>query len=203
MSTRPVEEEGLNPRQRLSLLHGVQITAEELLSMKDEQFTYEFIKDKGIKSNNIVMANIGPKKLKEMGLKTPDQLRELGFDALYLADPKFASECNSCFGSDVVLEAYLKSASDAVALAGSDAMNILGINVVDLLNVCAGAPTEASAVLQQLPLGNSLIGVPASVLLDTGLRKTALMELGYSLTVVASQTGADGHQLSKLGFGLS
>lgn len=170
--------------------------------MKDEEFTYEFIKANGIKTDNIVMAGIGPKKLKDMGLETPDQLRELGFDALYLTDPKFASECNSCFGSDVVLDAYLKSASDAVALAGSDAMNILGISVVDLLTACAGAPTEAFAVMQQLPLGNSLLGVPASVLLDTGLRKAALMDLGYSLAVIASQTAADGSQLAKLGFGL-
>ena len=203
MSVRPTESDELNTRQRLFLLHGVQMSAEEALAMNESEFTYEFLKEKGIKATNITMAGIGPKRLKKMGLETAEQLRHLGFDALYMTDPKFASECNSCFGSDQVMETYLKSASDAVALSGSDAMNILGIQVIDLLNACAGAPTEASAVLQQLPLGSSLIGVPASVLLDTGLRKSALMDLGYSLAVVASQTKADANQLAKLGFGIN
>lgn len=202
MSTRSVDTDDLNTRQRLFLLHGVQMSAEDVLAMKETEFTYDFLKNKGIKATNIVMAGIGPSRLKKMGLETIEQLRQLGFDSLYMTDPKFASECNSCFGADKVVETYLQSASDAVALSGSDAMNILGINVIDLLNVCAGAPTEASAVLQQLPLGSSLLGVPASVLLDTGLRKSTLMELGYSLAVVASQTKADANQLDKLGFGL-
>ena len=66
----------------------------------------------------------------------------------------------------------------------------------------SGAPTEAQAVLQQLPNGIALTGVDAGVLLDTGIRKQALAEVGYSLTSVASQTSASAHQLVKLGFTL-
>ena len=190
----------LGARQRLFLFHGTTMSAEDVLSMPDSEFTYSLIKEKGVKAANIAAAGLGPKKLRDMGLQTAEQLRELGFDALYLADPKFATEANACFGSDGVKGAFLKCASDAVALAGTDAMHILGLKTVDLLDVCAGAPTEAAAVLQQLPVGISLVGVSATTLLDCGLRKSALQNLGYSLTSIASQTGADGASLSKLGF---
>lgn len=200
MSSRPSEAEGISTRQRLFLLHGVQMSAEDVLAMSDSDFTYDFIKENGVKASNITAAGLGPKKLKEMGLNTTEQLRQLGFDALYLADPKFVSEANACFGSESIKEVFLQNASDAVALAGTDAVNILGLQTIDLLNACAGAPTEAIAVLQQFPLGTSLVGVPASVLLDCGLRKAALQELGYSLTAVVKQTGADAPTLSKLGF---
>lgn len=190
----------INTRERLFLLNGIQMSTEDVFAMNDSDFTYEFIKEKGIRAQNISAAGMGPKKLKEMGLENANQLRQLGFDSLYLADPKFSSEANSCFGSESVKEAFLQSASDAVSLAGTDAVNILGLQTIDLLNACIGAPTEAAAVLQQLPLGTSLVGVPASVLLDCALRKIALQNLGYSLTAVVSQTGANARQLAKLGF---
>lgn len=202
MSSRPVGSVGLNPRQRLFLLNGVPISAEDVLAMDDSEFTYAFIKEKGVKAVNISAAGLGPKVLHEMGLSNPHELRQLGFDALHLADPRFAIEANACFGSESVKDAFLQSASDAVALAGSDAVSILGIQTLDLLVACAGSPTEAAAVLQQLPLGPSLVGVPPSVLLDTGLRKATLQDLGYSLTAVVAQTSADANQLAKLGFGL-
>jgi len=200
MMSRPSKKDGLSPRQRLFLLHGAKLSAEEVLAMKDEEFTFDFIKSHGVKAQNLMLANIGPKRLKEMGLENVEDLRELGFDALYVTDPKFALECTSSFGGDAVVSTYLKTASDAVILAGSDAMSILGVSAMDLLNACAGAPTEAHAVLQQLPLGTSLTGVSPTVLLDTGIRKEALMELGYSLAAVVSQTSASAAQLTKLGF---
>jgi hypothetical protein len=48
----------------------------------------------------------------------------------------------------------------------------------------------------------SLHGVSAKTILDTGLRKTALSELGYSVSVLVKQTGATGIDLGKLGYGL-
>lgn len=204
MSIRPADcSSTLTTRQRLCLFHDTDVKAEDVLSIDYSSMTFAMLVEKGVKVKNISAAGIGPKKLKEMGLETAGQLRGTGFDALYLADPKFASEANAAFGSDSVRESYLKSASDAVAIAGTDAMDLIGITCLDLMQVCAGAPTEAHAVLQQLPLGTSLTGVPASVVLDTGLRKAALMELGYSLSSVVSQTSADAKQLAKLGFTLS
>jgi hypothetical protein len=197
-----MEQQGLTTKQRLCLFHGSEVTAEDALAMEDSNITYTMLIEKGIKANNITAAGIGPSRLYKMGMENASQMRVVGFDALYLADPKFATEANLSFGSDDVKDAFLKGASDAVSVAGTDAMELLGMTVVDLMTVCAGAPTEAQAVLQQLPLGTSLEGVSASTILDTGLRKAALMELGYSLTSIAQQTKANATELAKLGYSL-
>jgi len=197
-----MEQQGMSTKQRLCLFHGSEVTAEGALAMEDTEITKKMLLEKGIKANNIAAAGIGPSRLHKMGIGSASQLRSMGFDALYLADPKFATEANACFGSNDVKNAFLKGASDAVSIAGTDAMELLDVTVSDLMSVCAGAPTEAQAVLQQLPLGTSLAGVSAATVLDTGLRKSALMELGYSLTSIAQQTKANATELAKLGYSL-
>lgn len=203
MSMRTFDHtEDLSTKQRLCLFHGSSVKAEDALLIDYKDLTFEVLLENGVRVQNITAAGIGPQRLKSMGLESADRLRSIGFDALYLADPRFASEANAAFGSEAIRESYLRSASDAVAISGTDAMGLLGITCLHLMEACAGAPTEAHAVLQQLPLGTSLSGVPASVVLDTGLRKAALMQLGYSLSSVVSQTSANARQLETLGFAL-
>ena len=74
------------------------------------------------------------------------------------------------------------------------------ITAEELLDACAGASVEAFSVLQQMQLGQGLSGVSAGTLLNTGLRKQKLMELGYSISNVVTQTGATSVELRKLGF---
>jgi hypothetical protein len=167
--------------------------------MQSDKLTYDFMMEQKVNHVNLSAAGIGPAKLKSMGLPSVADLRKIGFDALYLADNKFLSEAVAEFGSDEIISTYLVSASDAVAISGSDAVETLGISTTKLLQECAGASQEAFAVLQQLPR-DALKGVPPSVVLDTGLRKKALGELGYSLTAVTAQTGASACDLRKLGF---
>jgi hypothetical protein len=203
MSMRPpLPEEVFSAKMRLCLFHNTEYSAEEALALDEKQITAELLVAKGVKASNMTTAGVGPKLLKVVGVADCSSLRKLGFDSLYLADTKFASEANAAFGSKDVIRAFLTGASDAVAIAGTDAVDILGIHAQDLLTACAGAPTEAQAVLQQLPVGVSLSGVQANVLLDTGIRRQALAEVGYSLTSVASQTSATAQQLAKLGYTL-
>ena len=200
MAFRRVDPVALSTKQMLCLFYGSKLSAEEALALDSSEVTLDMLIDKCVKASNIHAAGIGPTKLKHMGVASADQLRALGFDTLYLADPKFASEANASFGSEEVKRFYLQSASDAVALAGTDAMQLINVSTLELLSACAGASTEAYAVLQQLPAGVSLSGVPASVILDTGLRKKSLASLGYSLTNLVQQTGPSSAELSKLGF---
>ena len=202
MRRAEVPEAGISTRQRLFIFHETGISAEEALALEDEQLTAALLIEKKVKASNIAAAGVGPRLLKSIGVEDPKDLRIMGFDSLYLADGKFASEANAAYGADAVREAFLISASDAVSIAGTDAVGMLGITANDLLAVCAGAPTEAHSVLQQLPKGVSLTGVSPSTLLDTGLRKAKLAELGYSLTSVATQTGARAEHLAKLGYTL-
>jgi hypothetical protein len=191
----------LTAKQRLCLFHGTGVRAEEALGLDEDEITIQFFEENGVTSKNLATAGVGPRLLQKFGLCECSALRKLGFDALHLADSKFASEATAVFGAERVVETFLTGASDAVALAGSDAVEILGLTPCQLLEVCAGSPTEARAVLQQLPLGVSLEGVPAATVLDTGMRKPMLSELGYCLTSILKQTKASPTELQKLGYG--
>lgn len=170
--------------------------------MQQDQITFELMISNGVTATNIAAAKLKPMALKRLGVVEASQLRRLGFDALHLTEGSFCSEANAAYGAEQVLETFLTSPSDAVSIAGSDAMHILNVSTVALLEVCAGAPTEAHAVLKQLTDKEPLKDVPASVLLDAGLRAPALTSLGYNFGKLTTQTGANPDQVLKLGFRL-
>lgn len=193
-------DEYLSPKMRLCLFYESSCNSEEALALQESDITPDFLIANGVKARNMLAAGVGPRFLKDIGVSDCAQLRTMGFDALDLADTKFASEACLAYGADEILKVFLTGASDAVAIAGSDTIHITGVSTKALLSACAGAPTEARAVLQQLPSGASLEGVDADTLLDTGIRKSVLLELGYSLTSIVSQTKANAKQLATLGY---
>ena len=100
-------------------------------------------------------------------------------------------------------KSFLVCAEDAVAIAGSPAVDQLAVTMTDLLQLCAGQSIEAKAVLEQTTRPNALEGVDVNTLLDTGLRANQLHALGYS-SIGLAQTldggACAGVQLSKFGF---
>lgn len=194
------EEEVISTRQRLLLFSDTGVAAEDALGFSDEELNAGLLIESGVKAGCIAAAGIGPAKLREMGVADAATLRRMGFDPLYLVDSRFCAEANAAFGAVDVKAAFLSSASDAVCLAGSDAVHILSITGEELLDACAGASVEAFAVLQQMQPGQGLAGVSAGTLLNTGLRKQKLLELGYSISNVVAQTQASAPELQKLGF---
>ena len=101
-----------------------------------------------------------------------------------------------------MVQAFLVSPQDAVALSGSEAVTTLGIENDQLLEACAGAPAEALEVLRQSTSAAPLRGVRASTLLDTGLRAPQLKQLGYTLASVRELTGLSSEVLAKFGYSL-
>lgn len=201
MTTRIEKPVGnLTVRSRLAIFDGTCVSAETACTMEEDELTYDYMMSNGVKAVNLLVAGMGPTALKARGVASAMQLRQLGFDALHLVDPGFCNEASMAFGSEAVRHAFLASAADAVALAGSEAMHILDISTVALLRVCAGFPGEAIAVLQQMPQGNSLHGIQASVLLDAGLRADTLRRCGYGMAGVIEQTAPTGSELGKLGY---
>lgn len=192
----------MSSKQRLLLFSDCGVAAEEALSFSNEALNAGLLIARGVKAASIVAAGIGPSKLRDMGVADALTLRRMGYDPLYLVDPSLCAEANAAFGAADVKHAFLSSASDAVCLAGSDAQQILGISAEELLDACAGASTEAFAVLQQMPQGQALSGVQAETLLSTGLRAQRLLELGYSVANVVAQTHASPAQLRKLGYSI-
>jgi hypothetical protein len=200
MSVRKKPVEVLDVRQKLTLFHNTGVTAEQALTMADADITFEVMVSQGVKALNIVTAGIRPLRLKQLGVQTPSQLRRLGFDALHLVDKATCEEANAAYGASSVVAAFLSSPSDAVAFAGSEAVHTLNITVGQMLEACAGAPTEALSVLQQQSMEKPLREVNATTLLDTGLRATQLKQVGITLTALNDMPGFEPSVAVKLGF---
>lgn len=190
----------LSVRSRLALFDGTSVSAEAACTMEESELTYDMMMRNGVKAVNLMVAGMGPTELRARGVESAVQLRQLGFDALYLVDPDFCNQASMAFGSEAIKHAFLASAADAVALAGSEAMHILNISTLLLLSKCAGYPGEAIAVLQQLPQGAALDKIPCSIVLDAGLRADTLNRCGYGMGAVIAQLAPTGAELAKLGY---
>lgn len=202
MSVRRAPDGGLSTRQKLTLFHGSGMSAEAALGTPDDQINFDLMLTNGVKAINICTAGIRPMALKQLGVAQASQLRRLGFDALHLVDPVWCQEANAAFGAAEVIQAFLVSPQDAVSLSGSEAVATLNLSTEQLLEACAGAPTEAISVLQQSTDAAPLKGVRASTLLDTGLRAPQLKQLGYNLATVTALSELSGDQIGKFGFSL-
>jgi hypothetical protein len=169
--------------------------------MHDGEIDALFFRRMRVPTLQIRSSRLSPLELKQRGVQSAVGLRELGFDALDLTDAGFCASAVSAFGVEEVKRAFLLDSGDAVAVAGSVAAFQLNVPTFKLLELCAGSPTQARAVLQQSePRGGALHGVSANSLLDTGLRATVLCELGYFLNNVRDQTEATPEELRLLGF---
>jgi len=174
---------------------------ETATAMDDDAFNFPFFQTAGIGARNIKVCGLNATQLKSRGVASALDLRSLGFSALDLIDGAFCASCVSAYGAEEMVTNFLCDASDAVMLAGSPAVPALGLDVCTLLLLCAGAPTQACAVIEQSPpRGGALAGVPPDVLLDTGVRARRLKEIGYTRDSVARQTRATPEHLAKLEF---
>lgn len=200
MSVRKTQETGLSVRQKLTMFHDSGLSAEVVLGTDDKAINFDLMIKNAVKALNLTTAGVRPIELKRRGVTTAAQMRRLGYDALHLVDPVICNEASAAFGAADVVENFLCTASDAVALAGSEAVSTLGISVEQLLSACAGAPTEALSVLQQVTVDAPLRGVCATTLLDTGLRAPQLKQLGIGLPCMREMIGVSGGKLGKLGF---
>ena len=197
---RVAREKELTPRSRLALFHHTAVNAETACTLEDSEISFDLMMRSGVKASNLIVAGIGALGLKARGVHSATQLRQLGFDALHLCDADFCNETSMAFGAEATVDAFLVSAADAVSLSGTEALHILQISTRRLLECCAGFPGEALAVLQQLPQGASLRGVPCSVLLDAGLRANTLAKTGYGLAGICDQVAPTGTELARLGY---
>ena len=178
----------LTQKQRLSLFHTTSLPLHERLTIPDGDINVALFLRIGARSVHFSSANLGPLALHARGVEDAATLRRLGFDSLSLVDRVFATEAAAAFGADAVKAVFLIEPHDAVAVAGCDAMHILNVTVEDLVRLCAGAPLEATAVLQQSP---SVAGVTAKSLLDSGLRGKQLHALGITASILRNEGASD------------
>lgn len=144
----------------------------------------------GVRAENLIASELGLRFFFDHGVTTPAKLARLGVDALHLNEAAFVREACALYGAPALVDTFCATVDDAIALAGTEAFDTLGLSVEQLLGLCAGSPKAAAAVLAaEEPRG--LAGVRADTLLDTGLRAGTLKTLGIGLMQVADLEGAE------------
>jgi hypothetical protein len=174
----------LSERQKLALLHSVTtLSAEEISSLQDSDFTHDFFVRHGISAPAIMAADLSPLKLKNMGTESAQALKtDLKFSSLDLAcSPAFCRSAVAAYGCEAVIDAFVATRHDAVAIANTEACDILRLTIGDLLVLCEHAPTQAYEVLKQT---KSLKNVAILTLDATSITDDQLKKLGLSRPVL-------------------
>ena len=184
-------------RQRVALVLEASVTAETLVSMPDAEINHAFLAQHQVSPTLLRAAGVTPLQLKAHGTATAGHLAALGFTAMHLLDDEWCDDALSAHGAPALLDEFLATSNDAVVLAGSPAVEKLGINLGLLLLVCAEKPGAAREVLAQY---RHLRRVPPETLFETGLRASDFRALGFTKDHLASDTLATDAQLSMLGF---
>jgi hypothetical protein len=191
----------LTTRQRLALVVSGTLPPQEVLSAEDAALDFAYFVKHKISSEALGSVEIGPLQLKQRGATKPAQLRELGYETLDLCDAAFCAEAVAAFGADAIVEEFMVSPNDALMLAGTSAVEQLGLDVGTLLCMCEGDFGLAYQVMLACkPRGQCLNGVAPLTLLESGLRKSQLTSLGYVRASIAEQTRASEDELAELGF---
>ena len=184
-------------RQRIALVLEASVTAETLVAMPDAEIHHTFLVDQGISPTLLRAAKITPLQLKAHGTRTVTDLSLLGFNAMHLLDEDWCEDAISAYGAPALLDEFLSTSNDAVVLAGSEAVDKLGINLGLLLLLCGNQPGAAREVLAHYQHARR---VPPETLLETGLRAPDLAALGLSKARLRQDTLATDAQLSVVGF---
>jgi hypothetical protein len=184
-------------RQRVALVLEASVTAETLVGMPDADIHHAFLMDQGISPTLLRAAQVTPLQLKAHGTRTSADLAALGFTTLHLLDEEWCEDAIAAYGAPALLDEFLATSNDAVVLAGSDAVERLGINLGLLLLLCSNQPGAAREVLAQYQHARR---VPPETLLETGLRAEDLAALGFNKARLRQDTLATDAQLSLLGF---
>ena len=184
-------------RQRIALVIEANTTAEKISAMSDADINHAFFLEHGISPTLLRAAQITPLQLKAHGTRTAAQLADLGFNTLHMMDDEWCDDAVAAYGAPALLDQFLQTTNDAVILAGTDVVERLGVNLGLLLLMCEGQPAAAREVLAQYKNARN---VPPETLIETGLRASDLVPLGFTEERIRSDTLATDTQLRVLGF---
>jgi hypothetical protein len=184
-------------RQRLALVIEADTTAEKIVAMADGDIDHGFFLKHSISPTLLRAAAITPLQLKAHGTRTAAQLADLGFNTLHVMDDEWCDDAIAAYGAPALLDQFLNTTNDAVILAGTDAVERLGINLGLLLLICSEQPGPAREVLAQYKNARN---VPPETLIETGLRAPDLVPLGFTEERLRADTLATDAQIALMGF---
>lgn len=188
----------LTPKQRLALIVDTTFPTATILSMDDSEINHSFFQRHSFPASNINASGLTPLDLKTRGVSTADELVALGFDSLHLVNNVFCETAVAAYGAESLVNAFIRTSEDAVAVAGTRVVYQLGLTQNTLLQLCAGASIDALAVITQTP-SDSLCGVAIGTLLDTGLRNRQLTSAGITHGAISKLVGT-ALEKQKLGY---
>jgi hypothetical protein len=162
--------------------------------MPDSEIDFVVLTKNKIPTLNIRVCGITPSMLHARGAVSAQALKELGFDSLHFINLEFLHDAVSVYGNTNIVATFLTTPYDAVSFADHQVMQTLSLTINQLVQECAGAPTEAFAILHQL---NSIEGVTITTLLDAGIRGAQLVDLGYTYREVQKSTSATAFQMEQ------
>lgn len=191
-------ERELSPRTRLALFHGSSTSVSDALQMDLSNMTTADLRARGVTADNLRSTSMKATLLQKIGIKTAEDLKDTGLDALDLNDVSFCSQCVARHGAHEVRQVFLVTASDAVALAGTQASQMLAITPSHLLEAAAGDAKAAKTVLQQLG-SHALKHVSLETLMNTGIQLPALTECGYGFAFLMKEYSPTPIQAALLG----
>lgn len=184
----------ISVKRRLALVAGTNIQPKQILDMPDSEIDFVFLTKNKIPTLNIRVCGITPSMLHARGAVSAQALKELGFDSLHFINLEFLHDAVSVYGNTNIVATFLTTPYDAVSFADHQVMQTLSLTINQLVQECAGAPTEAFAILHQL---NSIEGVTITTLLDAGIRGAQLVDLGYTYREVQKSTSATAFQMEQ------
>ena len=187
----------LSKKQRLMLASDA-VNA-HVLTTDEKEVNLAALIDAGCSPSSIIQAEITVHALcKEDNSKdTLKNFQKLGFDATHLlSEEGFVQQLIRQFGARMVSKVFVRTASDAIAVAGSVGMQ-LKLTTNDLLKLCSGQPDAASAVLKFHGVDGSIL---YDTLLATRMRVSQMQEGGLHALTLTQQYGVTVPQLHSLGF---
>lgn len=151
---------------------------------------------------SLAAAELRPVHLFQLGCNTAADLRIVRMDSLHLVmlGTAWTSAAVVVWGRENLVEAFLQTAADAVALAGEAVCVPLGIDQNVLLRTCVHNACAATNVLAQLNMPFGLKGVDLDVLLATEITAELLRTVGVSFEAVAHTLSPSASQMIKLGY---
>jgi len=199
-ASAPSAPSGPSPEQRVTMFHNTSLPLATALELPTAAFTYDLLYRHGCTYRRLAAAGVRFSSLQKAGFTTPQHWRDVGMDAIDLRDLVVAQQMVGLYGAAAMKEVFLRTAEDAVAIAGTETADLLTVSLADLLERCAGEPVAAYTVLSRTPrVATTFDRACLPLLLDTGLQAQGLAAAGLPLAMLLPlDPTAD--ELAQLGF---
>lgn len=188
-------------QRNLCIFHDSGMNPQRLTSLRDEEVNYATMREVGVHFQSLRAAGLGASDLRGRGFETPRHYRDVGMDALDLCDGTWVRAMVAEYGVEAIKSTYLCGAAEAATLVGSEGGRVLGVGLVEAMELCVGEPEAAFAVLKSHPdMPDALASLEARHLLDAGIRASKLLDIGVGMEQLVASVKPTVAEMRLLGY---